>query len=307
MHFSYSEHGMLPAVVDRTVQECLLTLCIEERDQLRMKLLESGAILFRGFPTRSISEFAEFAAVFTGRPLLDYTAGASPRTKLGGGVYTSTEYPNSFTLPMHNELSYTFSWPEYLFFMCLEAAPAGGETPLGDSRKILQKIDPGVVARFEANGIRYDRILEDELASQYSWQAAFETNDRSIVEQYCKAGDITLKWSHDGSVFLSEVRPATAAHPATGEKVWFNQADGFHPSILDPDSYVSNSRPRLNAFFGDGSEIDVEDLNHIREVIKNEAVLISWELGDVLIVENMLTCHGRMPYMGDRKILLAMG
>jgi hypothetical protein len=35
-------------------------------------------------------------------------------------------------------------------------------------------------------------------------------------------------------------------------------------------------------------------------------VLVPWQAGDVLVVENMLACHGRMPYAGERKILLAM-
>src|SRR5215207_2935620 len=151
----------LPLLVENAGSSSLTSLVHCEAENLREELLNSAAILFRGFPSLSIPEFAEFATAFSGRPLLDYTAGASPRTKLGGGVYTSTEYPSSFALHLHNELSYTFAWPEYLFFFCVTPAAEGGETPLGDSRSILAQIDGDVVARFETKGIRYARTLDD--------------------------------------------------------------------------------------------------------------------------------------------------
>ena len=315
----YSRAKKLPAIINHRDQvsssrgqNLLLSLCLSEHEHLHEKLLGNGAILFRGFPTLSIPEFADFAAAFSGRQLLDYTAGASPRTKLGGGVYTSTEYPRNFTLSLHNELSYTFAWPEYLFFYCVTPAQHGGETPLGDSRSILGKIDPDVVDRFKRKGIRYNRVLEDQLASEYSWQAAFETGDRSAVEQYCADGGVSFRWNEDGSLFLSEVRPATAIHPKTNDEVWFNQADGFHPSVFGPDEYQKimslggDHKLRLNCCFGDGSPIDISDLENIREVIRNEMVPVTWQVGDVLVVDNMLACHGRMPYSGPRKILLAM-
>ncbi|HVF30903.1 MAG TPA: TauD/TfdA family dioxygenase [Pyrinomonadaceae bacterium] len=306
--------GKLPTVVEcgRAETSSLSALANADVEGVRSKLLDTGAVLFHGFPALSVLQFAEFALALSGRQLIDYTAGASPRTKLGSGVYTSTEYPSSFSLPLHNELSYTSSWPEYLFFFCVTPAAEGGETPIGDSRSILGKIDPDVVERFQTKGIRYERVLEDAAASAYSWQAAFETADRATVEKYCGARDITFNWHNDGSLFLSEVRPAVATHPKTGDEVWFNQADGFHPSALGNEFYrkylteSARERLRLNACFGDGSEIDVQDLEHIRGVIRNEIVLVKWHAGDVLVVDNMLACHGRMPYVGERKILLAM-
>lgn len=41
---------------------------------------------------------------------LAYVHGNSPRTKVGSNVYTSTEYPQEFTISMHNEMSYAHAW-----------------------------------------------------------------------------------------------------------------------------------------------------------------------------------------------------
>jgi alpha-ketoglutarate-dependent taurine dioxygenase len=47
-------------------------------------------------------------------------------------------------------------------------------------------------------------------------------------------------------------------------------------------------------------------LKHIRAVVERETILHRWQKGDVMIVDNILVAHGRMPYFGPRKIAVAM-
>ncbi|HEX8138167.1 MAG TPA: TauD/TfdA family dioxygenase [Pyrinomonadaceae bacterium] len=289
--------------------EALIRLCLDYADSLRARLSQAGALLLRGFPVLTAPEFAQFVRWFSGRELLDYVGGASPRIKLCGRVYTSTEYPGHYALSLHNELSYTYRWPRHLFFCCVKPPAQGGETPLADSRALLQSIGREVTDEFKSKRIRYDRNLSGVSGSGYSWQDAFETGDKARVENYCREGGVKFRWRADGGLWLSEIHPATRRHPLTGEEVWFNQADAFHPSVMagtESDSLVPSEDLRLNAFFGDGTPLDPSTLDHIREVMRQEAVLVSWQAGDILILDNMLTAHGRMPFTGPRKILLAM-
>lgn len=296
----------------RDEREYLLHLCLSHKGSLHEKLLTHGALLLRGLPVLEPTEFAEFVRSFSGKPLLDYFGGASPRIKLCQGVYTSTEYSQSVTLSLHNELSYTYDWPSQLFFCCVKPAEQGGETPIADSRAVLRGIDEEVLSQFKAKKIRYVRNLTAEAGSGFSWQDAFETFDKAAVEDYCLRGGIDFIWKEDGGLWLSEIRPATAHHPLTGAEVWFNQADGFHPSALDKETYdelrsvMSEDEFRLNAYYGDGSEIEASALAHVREVMRREMLPVNWQAGDILILDNMLAAHGRMPFAGSRKILLAM-
>jgi alpha-ketoglutarate-dependent taurine dioxygenase len=109
-----------------------------------------------------------------------------------------------------------------------------------------------------------------------------------------------------------QVRPAAAQHPITGEMVWFNQAHLFHVSNLGSEMQESlykvfdeQDLPR-NAYYGDGSPFSSEDLEEVRRAYKEATVVFSWQPGDILMLDNMLVAHGRRPYSGQRRILVAL-
>lgn len=121
--------------------EELIEAITKQLDFLHAQLLRYGAFLLRGFQIEDVTDFERFARMFSGKDPFNYAGGVSPRRILKDGVYRSTEYPAQFGLSLHNELSYSNIYPNHLFFGCLIAPEIGGETTLGDSRRILQKID----------------------------------------------------------------------------------------------------------------------------------------------------------------------
>lgn len=283
------------------------------RDEIERALLADGAILFRGFGIRSQEMLGRAVKEIGGRAL-DYVDGNSPRRKLGGGVYTSTEYPPEFFISLHNELSYSNRWPSRLFFCCVTPPRSGGETPLADSRAILARLPSEVRDAFLEKKVKYIRNLHGGNGFGPSWQATFETDDRGAVEEFCRTTETDFRWNDDGSLSVTQVRPAAASHPVTGEPVWFNQADQFHPSTHPKAIYESmlalyEGREHLmpqTATFGDDTPIDVAMLDAVRQTVAAEMRLFPWEEGDLLMVDNMLVAHGRRPFEGARKILVSM-
>src|SRR6185503_5107986 len=108
----------------------------------------SGAVLLRGFAVGAAAGFRAFVDAVSRQGALEYQYQSTPRTAVGGGVYTATEYPASQTIPLHNECAYQRTWPMRLFFLCVTPAASGGETPIADTARITARIDAGIRERF---------------------------------------------------------------------------------------------------------------------------------------------------------------
>jgi alpha-ketoglutarate-dependent taurine dioxygenase len=86
----------------------------------------------------------------------------------------------------------------------------------------------------------------------------------------------------------------------------------LHISSLDETdkhtllSLVTEDKLPRNVFHGDGSDIQVDDLRHILDVYQSEHIVFQWQRGDVMILDNVLMAHGRKPFLGERKIVVAM-
>ena len=302
------EPAALPRVIEAPDAERKL-----DRDPLvaavTAHLERDGALLFRGFPVRSMEDFQRFVALVT-PDLLEYEFGSTPRSRLSGRVYTSTEYPAHQFIPQHNEQSYTTEWPLKLWFYCAQPASEGGSTPLCDSRAVYGGLSASLRRRFEERGVMYVRNYGNGL--DVPWQTVFGTHDRAAVEQYCARVGITCEWSEDGELRTRQRCQAVARHPRTGERVWFNQAHLFHVSNLEPAAregllaILSEEELPRHAFYGDGTPIEESVLGEIRGVYAELTRAFSWRAGDVLLLDNMLVAHGRAPFKGERKVLVAM-
>ncbi|MEH2165186.1 MAG: TauD/TfdA family dioxygenase [Nostoc sp.] len=291
----------------------LLSWYRDNSELVEKKLLKHGAILFRGFGVNTILAFETFVKSVSGN-LMDYVDGNSPRTKLATSIYTSTEYPAEYFISLHNELSYSSQWPNKLYFCCITAPKEGGETPIADSRQILKSLNPKLVEKFTIKQVKYIRNLHSGDGVGVSWQDSFKTSDSSLVEEYNRKAGMDFEWKKNGVLRISQIRPAIAIHPHTGEQVWFNQAEQFHPSTLPKNIYEAmmfcfegneEELPQY-ACFGDNTPFNVSMLDEIREATCQQTVVFPWQEGDVLMIDNMLVCHGRMPFVGSRKILVSM-
>jgi alpha-ketoglutarate-dependent taurine dioxygenase len=280
------------------------------RGWVDQRLLDHGGLLFWNFPALSNSRFEEVLGAISGE-LIDYSYRSTPRTKVSGHVYTSTEYPADQSIPLHNENAYSREWPMKIAFLCRRPAQRGGETPIADSRLIYRKIPACVRERFESRKILYVRNYNGEL--DLSWQTTFQTDDPSQVEKRCKSAGIEFEWRSDKHLRTKQLCPASYMHPVTGEMVWFNQAHLFHQAALPPlvrQALVEQFRPEdfpRNACYGDGAPIEDSVIQEINAIYETHSVACSWRIGDLLVLDNMLVAHGRRPYIGPRQILVAMG
>lgn len=299
----------LPFIIHAQQAEHLTAIAAAARTAAADALARNGGVLFRGFTVATPLEFKKFAASF-GLPLASYEFGSTPRSKVFAGVYSSTEYPAHQTIPLHNEQSYTRQWPSLIWFHCMKPSQTGGETPIADSRLVYQRIPQALREEFAQRELLYVRNYSAAL--DLPWQRVFNTDDRAQVESYCATNDIAWEWKADDELRTRQRCQAVLRHPVSGEWVWFNQAHLFHESANEAALRASllqavgvDNLPR-NVCFGDGGAIADDQLDVIRAVYQRTAVAFPWQRGDVLMLDNLLVAHGRNPFAGERKVIVAM-
>ncbi|MGH8549114.1 MAG: TauD/TfdA family dioxygenase [Methylococcales bacterium] len=307
---TWPQLGNLPMVVEAKVPGLRLSAWAEgRRAQIEAWLDRHAAVLFRGFAVDGVADFERCVDVLAGGAE-EYKFRASPRTQVGNNIYTATDYPADQSIFPHNEHSYSPICPLELVFYAEIPSRSGGETPIGDTREVMRRIDPAIIERFVRKGILYVRNYGAGFG--LPWRKVFQTGEREKVERYCAELGIRCEWKSGDRLRTRQVGPAVVRHPRNGEPVWFNHGTFFHVTTLPPAirdallaEFDEDDLPQ-NTYYGDGSPIESEVLEQLRAAYQESMVDFGWQQGDVMLVDNILSVHARRPYTGFRRVLVAM-
>ncbi len=300
----------LPLIIESPANNIdLKTWITQHRSELQQKLIRHGAILLRNFALLESQVFQQTIQNLDG-DLLPYIDRATPRKIVEGNIYTSTEYPPSHRIFLHNENAFAYSFPGKIFFYCVIPPNQGGETPIANIANIYQRISPKIRESFREKGVMYVR----NFGSGYglSWQETFGTNSQEELGEFCAKTGIDLQWISCDHLRTRQVRPAILQHPQTGDRIWFNHAAVLNISTLKPlvrnallEEFAMEDLPN-NTYYGDGTVIESEVIEQIRDAYEAEKFVFPWQKGDLLILDNLLVAHGREPYKGNRKVWVGM-
>jgi hypothetical protein len=302
----------LPVVYGALPQDIIISSWYGDHEQqILSDLYGHGAVLFRGFRVLGQNDFEQFVRVAIPETAA-YVEGATPRTKLTKGIYTSTEFPADQEIAPHNELSYVVHPPARIAFCCLIAPRQGGQTPLVDVGRVYARVDPALIREFEARGgwllrRNYDGDFGPTL------QKSFGTDSLDEIKAYCERANIRLEIGAGGRLATEQVRAVVHRHPRTGEPVWFNHVAFWHPSTLPASVRASLNEIfsvrefPYSTYFGDGAPIPDTHIAALQQAYRDEEVKFAWRPGDVLLLDNWRVAHGRKPFAGERKVIVAMG
>jgi alpha-ketoglutarate-dependent taurine dioxygenase len=284
----------------------------DHRDDIREALYRHGALLFRGFDVTDAAGFEGVTRAFSPTPF-SYVGGGSPRSRISGEVFTSTEYAAQATLPLHNEASYFQKMPEFVWFFCKIAPKLAGETPLGDMRRVLRRLDPDFVARCDELGLMYVNNLHGGGGFGKSWQDTYQTQSKAEVEERIRERGFEFEWTNGDTLRVRMYAPALRSHPITGDVYWGNQIANWHPANVPMAAAAGLARVYGSAmnypkavFFADGTAIPDDAAQAVAAAQTAEETVFTWQEGDVLLVDNQAIAHGRRPFVGERQIMVAL-
>lgn len=307
----FAEEQLIPLIIQPTIAKVnLLEWANKNQETIQAMLIKHKALLFRGFDINSAIQLDKFIQATSTGETISYNDRSSPRHEISGKIYTSTDYPAEQSIFLHSESTYCLTWPQKIYFCCLQAAQQGGETPIADSHQIFERISPQIRDKFIAKQVLYIRNYNDGFG--LPWQNVFQTSDKAVVEEYCRRNTIEFEWKDGNRLRTKQVRPAVIQHPITGVDVWFNHAAFFHVTTLGANIYqaflaeFSEADLPHNTYYGDGSPIEAEVLAEIRAAYAQETVIFSWQAGDILLLDNVQVAHGRKPFKGTRKVIVGM-
>lgn len=342
MNLSYfSEQNKLPLLITpengETTLQKLIDWIAENKAIIEDKLTESGAVLFRGFDIQTPLDFEKVAKAID-NDLKDDYLGTSPRDKKTDFVFSASELPQHYPIMQHCEMSFLPSAPRRLFFYCNIEPEYGGETPICDFRKVYNDLDPKIRSEFEQKGIKHIRNYaspkntKKDAFELKKWSEMFLTDDKTLIEKKCAEHDIICEWKKDDGLRLINKNAGIKTHPKTGEKTWFNHTQVYHVSAAADEYHRIHKRQKrwetfktsillelmtfynkitknqsdqsMHVTFGDDSPIPDSYVEHIQEVIWKNMVIQPWKKGDVILLDNFSTSHGRLPYVGPREVMV---
>ena len=307
-------------------------------------MLQYGAVLFRGFDIDSERDVQ--SAIMSYEPNLNNSyRGTSPRNVQGGTefVFSAAEVPSHYPIAQHIEMSFLPAPPRKLFFSAIKAPKTvGGETALADFRKVYQDLPIKLRNKLADKKLLYRRThsrkgrrFSHDVAAMQGWPEVFGTSDKTEVEKISRSEDMPMQWEgRNKDRFVSEfVSEPFQLHPETNEPVWFNHAQVFHWTTFPAELFAAFRRTRdwrlffhalqvsavsivkygllrqkmaLTASFGDGTPISIWEMHQIRRAVHKNMIFNRWKKGDILMIDNFSTSHGRQPtYDKGRKVVVA--
>jgi alpha-ketoglutarate-dependent taurine dioxygenase len=281
----------------------------DNRPQLCDAAALHGAILFRGFPLTSAEDFDRFVAAFD-LPNFPYEESLSNAVRVvkTPRVFTANEAPPTVTIFLHHEMAQTPIYPSRLFFFCEQPAESGGATPLCRSDVLWERLRaecPAFARDCETKGLKYSNVMpsQNDASSGMgrSWQSTLRASTREEAEARLRSLGYSWAWLDDGCLrATTPVLPAVRRLP-DGRTTFFNQIiaafQGWKDERNDPAKAIT---------LGDGTPLDREAVDEATRLGEELSFNVPWQRGDVALVDNYVTMHGRRAFTGTRKVLASL-
>ena len=234
---------------------------------------EKGAILFRNFDIDS-KNLRQFTDIFTE----SYSGDAYRRAQRFDSKVIRNVDGGAQAVLLHSEASFTPAWPELIWFLCIKPPCKAGSTIVCDGAAVYDALSQETKNFFLLNPIRYDLKIpiEKKIPGKPNHPWMFKVPG---------AGNAQINWE-EGAVNVTQIRPAITEGRKGGMICFANHL------IIEMDSEPQLVKRSLI----DGMDIPSHIMSEIKKVSDSKTLEITWEAGDLLMLDNKRLMHGRRAF-----------
>jgi alpha-ketoglutarate-dependent taurine dioxygenase len=213
---------------------------------------------------------------------------------------TQSVTSGSDAIGLHAERAYLPGRPEVLFFCCLTPPTSGGETTLCDGAAIVDALAAHDVQRLDDMTLLWRSTL-DRPRWQRMWHSEDEAETAARFHAALQRSGETTRTTHwfdaDGTLHVEHLAPSLSLGRLSGRKAFANYL------LLQADDPTG---PHATQTTGD--EVPGDLLRHAADAARDLTIDIAWQRGDVAIIDNTRSMHGRRAFAGGaRQVLVRMG
>jgi Taurine catabolism dioxygenase TauD, TfdA family len=261
-------------------------LGIDPADVIRL-IMAHGAILIRGTDA-DVDQFRNFAKQFCPTSVFNESPGRSPIDD-ANNIHSVDGGTNAFSL--HPELAREPWKPDAAFFACFSPPSVGGETTVCDGIEIVRHLPDDVRRGLEGRRLFYVKQVWPELLD--FWLGTPDPSDKQLA---CPPPSCPYEFRRlDGQIARIFSRPALHRPMFSGDLAFGN-------FLLF--ARFNNGR-RNFPVLDNGQPVPESWLQAIKTTSDRLTCAISWQSGDVLMLDNTRFMHGRKAILDSNERQIA--
>ena len=253
-----------------------------DQEEIISLFKSKGILLFRRFDvdTDIFKQFSNLLSI----DFINYAGGAFSRRVINGDETLLSVNDFKSEIKLHGEMYYQQNIPLMLWFFCANPPLENGETTVCDGRQFFNEISSSTKELFNKKKLKFTVRI-----SQEDWQKKYQTDDLNKLHEMCQKNKTHLTVNDDQSIMLEYICPAIIPSRCGKYQVFIN-------SLL-PTKQLS---PKILKF-EDDSEISDEVMSELNEIAEKITTEISWQKGDILMIDNTRILHGRRIFSDDQR------
>ncbi|WP_445628375.1 TauD/TfdA family dioxygenase [Nostoc sp. DSM 114167] len=275
-------HSISDSIVQKINNLDNVSILELDKEEIISLFKANGILLFRGFDV-DVDIFKKFTNLLS-IDFINYAGGAFSRRVINGDETLLSVNDFKSEIKLHGEMYYQQNIPLMLWFFCANPPLKDGETTVCDGRQFFNEISSSTKELFSKKKLKFTVRI-----SQEDWQKKYQTNDLNQLEKMCQNNNTHLTVNNDKSILLEYISPAIIPSRCGKYQVFINSllpTKQLSPKILN---------------FEDDSEIPEEVVSELNEVAEKITTEISWQKGDILMIDNTRILHGRRSFVDDQR------